>query len=653
MSAQAFAALQERLGTALEANCVGSPIDHVLVVLPSYSVSESLLSHYGERIPSLEHRYAGAMLIPGRIASCQIVYVSSRSPRPEIVDYYLSLLPPRITAPASVGGSGSSRSIDGTSRSVAAKLVDRPDLVSDIRDLIGDRPAFIEPWNVTEQEVALAIALGVPINGTSPGAPTLGFKSAGRRLFAEAGVPMPFGREDVRTTDDLIEAIVAIRFERPDVDAVVVKHDDSGAGDGNIVLDLTRLASAEEPIDWLRSTVAALPDWYRLDLEKGGIVEERIVGVRFTSPSAQADILPSGEVVVLATHEQVLGGPGGQVYLGCRFPADPAYAPLLARHAIAVGRLLAARGVRGRFSVDFVAADDGAGDWRVFALEVNLRKGGTTHPYSALRNLVPGRYDPDEGRWVAREDRSMRTYSATDNLVDPAWLGLAPAAVIDVVRAAGLQFDTATGTGVVLHMLSGLAIDGRFGLTAIGRTPGRGRRPVRADPSGRRPHRVSRHLRGHEVLRPGSAHEASGRSRQPLASDRADRSTEAQLLVPPAIVVAEHAAEVVDFAGVVGVVRDHGREDPSGRAQLAPVGHPWSVEFGITVEGAEMRRQATVGFREPGDDFGRLGRILAPRLDLRRRETQCARPEGVVVVHDLAGADLDRDRLDRARSTRR
>ena len=45
---------------------------------------------------------------------------------------------------------------------------------------------------------------------------------------------------------------------------------------------------------------------------------------------------------------------------------------------------------------------------------------------------------------------------------------------MDVIRAvsdAGLQFDRRSGTGVVLHMLSCLAIDGRLGLTAIGLSP--------------------------------------------------------------------------------------------------------------------------------------------------------------------------------------
>jgi hypothetical protein len=175
-------------------------------------------------------------------------------------------------------------------------------------------------------------------------------------------------------------------------------------------------------------------------------------------------------VKVLATHEQVLGGDTGQVYMGCRFPADPAYVSELARHGEAIGKLLASRGVVGRLSVDFAAVQNDSGKWHIYALEINLRKGGTTHPYVVLSHLVPGSYDPAAGAWEAA-DGTRRWYWATDNLVDESWLGLAPDAVIRAVAAAGLHFDSRTGTGVVLHMLSCLAIDGRFGLTAIGRTP--------------------------------------------------------------------------------------------------------------------------------------------------------------------------------------
>ena len=52
-----FDAVQAKLAAALAANRPGSGVDHVLIAMPSYSVGESLLSHYANRIPSLEHRY--------------------------------------------------------------------------------------------------------------------------------------------------------------------------------------------------------------------------------------------------------------------------------------------------------------------------------------------------------------------------------------------------------------------------------------------------------------------------------------------------------------------------------------------------------------------------------------------------------------------
>jgi hypothetical protein len=461
--------LQAKLGEALAADRAGSTTSHVMLVLPSYSVSESILSHYGARIPSLEHRYLNAILVGSRISSCEIIYISTRRPDPLIVEYLIGLTPAerrddlrRRVHVFEVD--------DGTTRSVAAKLLDRPDEIDRIRGAIGGRPAFIEPWNVTEVEVELALALGVPINGTRPELRWLGTKSEGRRLLARAGVPVPLGREDVRSVDDVVAAVAAIRAERPTLGGVIVKHDDSGAGDGNVVLDLAPMASAADPSAWLRAQVLALPDWYLADLDRGGIVEERIVGHHFSSPSVQVDIRPD-DVIALATHEQILGGPGGQVYLGCRFPADGAHAPVLARYGVAVGRELGSLGASGRFSLDFVVArDDTPGaEPRIFGLEINLRKGGTTHPYAALRNVVPGRYEVDPGRWVAT-DGSERAYSATDNLQDDAWTDLEPTAVIAAVAHAGLEFDTTAGSGVILHMLSGLAIDGRFGLTAIART---------------------------------------------------------------------------------------------------------------------------------------------------------------------------------------
>lgn len=453
-----FDELQSGLAEALACNAPGSAEDHVMLVLPSYSLGESLLSHYASRIPSLEHRYLVVVAMLERIRSCRMVFISSADPGREVIDYYLSLVP--RPQRAEVRSRFSQIALpDVGPRSVAEKLLERPDVIASVRRYVGGRPVFIEPWNVTEHEVDAAVALQAPINGTAPWLRTLAYKSAGRRLFREAGVPVPYGQEDVHSVEEVAAAAQAIVRARPACAAVVVKHDDSGAGDGNVVIDLR---------GDLRAAVEALPAWYRDDLAAGGVVEERISGAEFSSPSAQIDVLPDGRVVLLATHEQELDGKDAQVYVGCRFPADPAYAAEIGRHAVAAGERLARKGVVGRLSVDFAAARDRGGRWAVHALEVNLRKGGTTHPYATLRNNVPGRYDAEEACWVAA-DGTRRSYRSTDNLVDESWTGLPPAAVMKAVSDRGLHFDHRSRTGVVLHMLSCLAVDGRFGLTAIGR----------------------------------------------------------------------------------------------------------------------------------------------------------------------------------------
>jgi hypothetical protein len=134
-----------------------------------------------------------------------------------------------------------------------------------------------------------------------------------------------------------------------------------------------------------------------------------------------------------------------------------------------VAQLLARAGAVGRVAVDFVAVRRPDG-WALHALDLNLRKGGTTYPFAALRHLVPGTYDAIAARWVASSDGGPRCYRSSDAVVRPSWTGMDPATAISAVATAGLSFRHDSGTGVVLHMMSALGVDGRIGVTAIGRT---------------------------------------------------------------------------------------------------------------------------------------------------------------------------------------
>ncbi|HLN76398.1 MAG TPA: peptide ligase PGM1-related protein [Nocardioidaceae bacterium] len=462
---EAFVNSRTELARALCANKPRSGTPHTVVLLPSYSVGDSLLAHYSARIPELEHRFLLSLLMLPRVPGCEIVFVTCLAPQPEVLDYYLSLVPSRRRQDVATR----IRMLvvpDRTPRPVSAKLLDRPDLIARLRQMVRGRLAYVEPYNVTPLETELSRRLGLPLNGTAPELWPLGFKSAGRKIMRRAGVPLPLGQEDVRSPDDVVAAAMAIRKRHPQAVGVVVKADNSGAGDGNRVIRFSHACTVEQ----VRSAVEAFEPWYLADILRGGVVEELVVGTAFTSPSVQVDIDPDGHVTVLSTHEQLLGGDDGQVYEGCRFPADEAYGNRLASYGNAVGEVLARRGALGRFCVDFAAVQRPSGRWEVYGLEINLRKSGTSHPYTALRNLAPGCYDGPSGRWHT-DDGEERCYRSTDNLVDPNWYGRPADDVISAVRTAGLEFDRQSRTGVVLHMLCGLDIDARIGLTAIGTSP--------------------------------------------------------------------------------------------------------------------------------------------------------------------------------------
>ncbi len=308
--------------------------------------------------------------------------------------------------------------------------------------------------------------------GTAPELWPMGFKSAGRKLFRDAGIPVPPGYEDLSSVTGVVEAIEELRAAKPDMTSVILKLDDSGAGDGNAVIRVDDLEAPGSNVAArrLRSRVNSLEPWYLKDLESGCVAEMRMTGDRFSSPSGQVEIGPDGTTRVLSTHEQILGGEDEQIYLGCRFPADPAYSAEIGAHAQAAATALQERGALGRAAIDFVASCSRGGAWSVHAIEVNLRKGGTTHPYTVLRHLAPGRYDPESSAYTD-DSGQEKFYVASDNLVDETWTGLPESAVLAALDQAGLTFDRDSRTGVVPYMLSCLAIDGRFGMTAIADSP--------------------------------------------------------------------------------------------------------------------------------------------------------------------------------------
>jgi len=475
---EAYDALQERMPQVWEVMRLDRPGESAVVV-PSISL-ERTTAGSGTLMQAMEER-ALFLLLLLRQPLLTLVYVTSSPIEEEIVDYYLGLLPGIIPSHArrrlrlvSVG--------DASPRPLSAKLLERPRVLREIRELVPDRSlSHLIPYTTTELERDVALTLGIPVYGSDPRLSPFGSKSGCRRLFDEVGVRAPVGAEDLNTLDDLVDAVTAMRVRRPSLAEVIVKINEGVSGSGNASVDLTgapALGSPGERQALQARLLTMQPEAADLGVAEflgaferlGGVVEERITGTALTSPSVQMRVLPDRTVELLSTHDQLLGGVSGQKYLGCVFPADPAYSRKISEPALVIGRSLAEKGVLGRFAVDFVTVQDENGEWEAHAIELNLRKGGTTHPFLTLQFLTGGGYDGDAGVYRTASG-ATRCLVATDHLEDDRLRALTTRDVFDVVARHRLHFDHSRETGVVFHMISCVTECGRLGMTAIGDGP--------------------------------------------------------------------------------------------------------------------------------------------------------------------------------------
>jgi hypothetical protein len=173
-------------------------------------------------------------------------------------------------------------------------------------------------------------------------------------------------------------------------------------------------------------------------------------------------------VIDISTHDQILGGPSGQIYLGCTFPARDDYRQRLLEAGRRIGDVLAGHGAVSRYGVDFLAYRDHHDEpWRLSALEINLRVVGTTHPFLALKFLTGGNMDPGSGHFVSIGGR-RKFYQATDNLRSERYRTLVPEDLIDIATLHGLHYSHRTESGVLFHMIGALSEYGKLGVTVIG-----------------------------------------------------------------------------------------------------------------------------------------------------------------------------------------
>jgi hypothetical protein len=469
-----FQRLKPRLAEVWDALTMREEEPHTSVVVPSLTLDQSELrkiagaSFYEERLLFL--------LIRLRNPRARMVYVTSQPVHPIILEYYLQFL---AGIPASHARSRLTLlcADDASSRSLTEKILERPRLIERIRAGIMDpQKAYLTVFNSTPHERKLAVLLGVPLNGCDPLLSPLGTKSGSRKIFREAGVDLPEGFEDLHSPPDVESALEELRGRRPGIRRAVIKLDESFSGEGNALFRYPESDAREALREGLRRVEFSVPwetpeGYFDKFSKMGGIVEEFIEAEEKLSPSAQLRNSPRGDVMAISTHDQILGGPSGQVFLGCRFPARDDYRMRVQEAGLRIARVLSARGVVSRFGVDFlVHRESPAADWKLSALEINLRMGGTTHPYLALQFLTGGALDPDTGLFLSPSGHA-KYYKATDNLFSEQYRGLLPEDLVDILTVNKLHYSHGTESGVLFHLIGALSEFGKLGLTAIANSP--------------------------------------------------------------------------------------------------------------------------------------------------------------------------------------
>jgi hypothetical protein len=458
-----------------------SSLDHLnadeqtIVVVPSADVDVELTP---SQLQAYEERFLFLLFLL-RQPRARMIFVTGQKIADEIVDYYLDLLPGVIQAHARKRLVFLSP-MEARFRPLARKLLDRPQMINEIRDLIPNKDrAHLIPFMTSWDDRELAMRLGIPMYGADPQHVTYGTKSSGRRLFAEAGVAHPRGVEDLHSREDAADAVGTLVRLRPRPQRAIIKLNEGVSGYGNATFDLASLgdepdgAEINRLLDGLAidSKFGDADSYFRMLAKEGGIVEELVEGVTVHSPSVQLRITPLGDVELLSTHDQILGGASGQIFMGSRFPADPGYARQISASAARVGEVLAARGVIGRFALDYVVVRRDDGTWDEFAIEVNLRKGGTTHPFLTLQFLTDGTYDPEGAVFIA-PDGTEKHYVASDHVEIDGLDIFRPQDLLDLALLHNLHFDQTRLTGVVFHMLSAMPTHGFVGVTCIENTAG-------------------------------------------------------------------------------------------------------------------------------------------------------------------------------------
>ena len=451
--------------------------------------SMSLGSEHIKDILGIEHYDIRLLadVLEARSSDTQVVFVSSLPIEPAIKDYVLSFLPTdRIPSVQflDVASFGEKVNVD---RPLAQAISESPEVISRLKEMVGETPSYLSVFIGSRFEENISRQLNIPVLAADSKLEALTTKTGNRLVFQEIkveGIEIIPGTENIKSVDELISSLVRFWQQFPEGGKFVLKHDIGVSGLGNANMRLPDIShrnlSRSERIQLIEEALMNLtPEHKGLShiqfltrFEKGGVFEKFIDGDIKNSPSVQLRIAPNGEIKVLSTHEQILGGTSGQTFVGGIFPAQQWYRQALQEHGVKVAQKLYERGIIGSIAIDYLAVAQSRSpeNFILYPVEINIRQGGMSHPNQWARLSTGSTYDRATGELKTPDGKSIH-YRSSDKVESEALKGWTGQQVLAALQELGILLQPGQQTGVSPHLLSATYEYGKFGFTALATDP--------------------------------------------------------------------------------------------------------------------------------------------------------------------------------------